>query len=57
MDAVIAEIASLSKAREQEVTLEKIRTATGVIGNVLQLLTLAVSICGLILLLHFHGVL
>jgi hypothetical protein len=38
-------------------TLEKIRTGTGIIGNVLQLLTLAISICGLLLLLHYHGAL
>jgi len=38
-------------------TLEKIRTVSGVIGNVLQLLTLIVSLCGLFLLLLYHGAL
>jgi hypothetical protein len=38
-------------------TLEKIRTVTGVVGNVLQALTLLVSIAGLLLLLHYHGAL
>jgi hypothetical protein len=37
-------------------TMEKVRTITGVIGNVLTALTLIVSICGLLLLLHYHGV-
>ncbi len=37
--------------------LEKIRTITGVVGNILQALTLLVSLGGLYLLLHFHGVL
>ena len=38
-------------------TLEKIRTVTGVVGNVLAAATLIVSICGLLLLLHYHGAL
>jgi len=38
------------------VTLEKIRTVTGIIGNALQALTLIVSLVGLILLLHFNKV-
>jgi hypothetical protein len=37
--------------------MEKIRTITGIIGNVLQALTLIISLGGLILLLHYHGVL
>jgi len=36
--------------------LERIRTITGVISNVLQALTLIVSLVGLILLLHFNKV-
>jgi len=45
---------------QQEVTpmtLEKLRTVSGIVGNVLQVLTFVVSLCGLILLLKFHGVL
>ena len=38
-------------------TLEKLRTVSGIVGNVLQVLTFVVSLCGLILLLKFHGVL
>jgi len=38
-------------------TLEKIRTISGVVGNVLTLLTLIVSFIGLLLLLRFHGAL
>ena len=38
-------------------TLEKVRTITGLVGNVLAVLTLAVSICGLLLLMRYHGLL
>ena len=36
--------------------LERIRTITGVVGNVLQALTFIVSLVGLLLLLHFNKV-
>ncbi len=38
-------------------SLEKVRTITGIISNVLQALTLLVSVAGLLLLLKFHGLL
>ena len=38
-------------------TLEKIRTISGVVGNMLTLLTLIVSFIGLLLLLRFQGAL
>ncbi len=38
-------------------SLEKVRTVTGIIGNILQALTLLVSVAGLLLLLLYHGAL
>ncbi len=38
-------------------TLEKVRTISAIVGNVLTALTLLISLAGLILLLKFHGVL